>query len=197
VGVCGLTASGKRCLPRTPTCELRIADVRIGVLCTKNGAEGRLASPFGEERSITWTSAIIGAGDFGLAGRVFDVEGLHHAVVDHHGIALRAHAEPALGQVRGQSRAPWPSCRCRRRETRWVAAGRLLPGVHTNTSLTPVNRDGVDALGLDRGRVLDGSPAGVLVAGRVKAPGTANSTTFLPLNNSSVVFGFGPSPVIT
>src|SRR6187401_3062448 len=31
----------------------------------------------------------------------------------------------------------------------------------------------------------------------VKAPGTANSTTFLPLNNSSVVIGFGPSPVIT
>src|SRR4029078_12671465 len=31
----------------------------------------------------------------------------------------------------------------------------------------------------------------------VNAPGTANSTTFLPLNNSSVVFGFGPSAVIT
>ena len=31
----------------------------------------------------------------------------------------------------------------------------------------------------------------------VKAPGTANSTTFLPLNISSVVFGFGPSAVIT
>ena len=31
----------------------------------------------------------------------------------------------------------------------------------------------------------------------VKAPGTANSTTFLPLNTSSVVFGFGPSGVMT
>ena len=31
----------------------------------------------------------------------------------------------------------------------------------------------------------------------VNAPGTANSTTFLPLKISSVVFGFGPSPVIT
>ena len=31
----------------------------------------------------------------------------------------------------------------------------------------------------------------------VKAPGTANSTTFLPLKISSVVFGFGPSAVIT
>ena len=31
----------------------------------------------------------------------------------------------------------------------------------------------------------------------VKAPGTANSATFLPLKMSSVVFGFGPSAVIT
>ena len=32
----------------------------------------------------------------------------------------------------------------------------------------------------------------------VKAPGTANSTTFLPLKMSSVVFGLlGPSAVIT
>src|SRR5918996_5315453 len=31
----------------------------------------------------------------------------------------------------------------------------------------------------------------------VKAPGTANSTTFLPLNTSSVVLGFGPSAVMT
>ena len=31
----------------------------------------------------------------------------------------------------------------------------------------------------------------------VKAPGTANSTTFLPLKISSVVFGFGPSAVMT
>src|SRR5690348_7476454 len=31
----------------------------------------------------------------------------------------------------------------------------------------------------------------------VKAPGTANSTTFLPLNSSSLVFGLGPSAVIT
>src|SRR5467141_719125 len=31
----------------------------------------------------------------------------------------------------------------------------------------------------------------------VKAPGTANSTTFLPLKMSSVVMGLGPSAVIT
>src|ERR671913_2550994 len=31
----------------------------------------------------------------------------------------------------------------------------------------------------------------------VKAPGTATSTTLRPLNTSSVVFGFGPSGVIT
>jgi hypothetical protein len=29
------------------------------------------------------------------------------------------------------------------------------------------------------------------------APGTANSTTFLPLNSSSEVFGLGPSAVMT
>ena len=31
----------------------------------------------------------------------------------------------------------------------------------------------------------------------VKAPGTANSATFLPLKISSVVFGLGPSAVMT
>ena len=31
----------------------------------------------------------------------------------------------------------------------------------------------------------------------VKAPGTANSATFLPLNTSSVLFQAGPSPAIT
>ena len=31
----------------------------------------------------------------------------------------------------------------------------------------------------------------------VNAPGTANSTTFLPLNTSSLGFGFGPSAVMT
>src|SRR6185437_13264252 len=36
-----------------------------------------------------------------------------------------------------------------------------------------------------------------LVQVGVKAPGTANSATFLPLNTSSVVFGLGPSDVIT
>jgi hypothetical protein len=36
-----------------------------------------------------------------------------------------------------------------------------------------------------------------LVQVGVNAPGTANRTTFLPLNISSVVFGFGPSAVMT
>ena len=37
----------------------------------------------------------------------------------------------------------------------------------------------------------------MLVQVGVKAPGTANSATFLPLKMSSVVFGLGPSAVMT
>ena len=37
----------------------------------------------------------------------------------------------------------------------------------------------------------------MLVQTPVKAPGTANSATFLPLKISSVVFQAGPSAVIT
>ena len=43
---------------------------------------------------------IIRARHLGLAGGILDVERLDHAVIDHHGVALRAHAEAAFGQVR-------------------------------------------------------------------------------------------------
>src|ERR1700720_1113115 len=42
---------------------------------------------------------VVGAGHLGLAGRVLDVDALHHAVIDHHGIALGAHAEAVRRRV--------------------------------------------------------------------------------------------------
>jgi hypothetical protein len=61
----------------------------------------------------------------------------------------------------------------------------------TKTSLTDGDRDGVDALGLDLVGVGDEARQWFLWQVGVNAPGTANSTTFLPLKTSSVVFGFG------
>src|SRR5262245_21369168 len=46
---------------------------------------------------------ILRAGDVGLAGRILDVERLHHAVVDHHGVALRACAEAAFAEIDRQA----------------------------------------------------------------------------------------------
>src|SRR5260370_35288873 len=44
----------------------------------------------------------VAAGDLDLAGRLLDIELLHHAVLDQHGIALRADAEPIARAVEGQ-----------------------------------------------------------------------------------------------
>src|ERR1700675_201744 len=67
----------------------------------------------------------------------------------------------------------------------------------TNTSLTPVTAMVSMPLPLIAAAFFTKPGRWFLWQVGVKAPGTANSTTFLPLNNSSVVFGFGPSPVIT
>src|SRR5258705_2938939 len=67
----------------------------------------------------------------------------------------------------------------------------------TNTSLTPVTAMVSMPLALIAAAFFTKPGRWLLLQVGVKAPGTANSTTFLPLNNSSVVFGFGPSPVIT
>src|SRR5690242_18945949 len=42
---------------------------------------------------------VLRAGDVGLAWRILDVQRLHDAVVDHHGVALRASAEPAFAEI--------------------------------------------------------------------------------------------------
>src|SRR5258708_9145313 len=44
----------------------------------------------------------LGAGGFRLAGRVLDVELLHHAVFNQHGIALRAQPQAACRPVHGE-----------------------------------------------------------------------------------------------
>src|SRR6185503_16808622 len=67
----------------------------------------------------------------------------------------------------------------------------------TNTSLTPVTAMVSMPLALIAAAFFTKPGRWLLLQVGVKAPGTANSTTFLPLNNSSVVFGFGPSAVIT
>src|SRR6476660_3965430 len=67
----------------------------------------------------------------------------------------------------------------------------------TNTSLTPVTAMVSTPLALIAAAFFTKPGRWLLLQVGVNAPGTANSTTFLPLNNSSVVFGFGPSAVIT
>src|SRR3977135_2170268 len=67
----------------------------------------------------------------------------------------------------------------------------------TNTSLTPVTAMVSMPFALIAAAFFTKPGRWLLLQVGVNAPGTANSTTFLPLNNSSVVFGFGPSAVIT
>src|ERR1700736_3703498 len=67
----------------------------------------------------------------------------------------------------------------------------------TNTSLTPVTAMVSMPLALILSALVRKPGRGFLWQGGVKAPGTANSTPFLPLNMSSVVCGLGPSAVIT
>src|SRR3954471_17669518 len=67
----------------------------------------------------------------------------------------------------------------------------------TNTSFTPVTAMVSMPLALIASAFFTKPGRWLLLQVGVNAPGTANSTTFFPLNNSSVVFGFGPSAVIT
>src|SRR5580692_4626430 len=73
---------------------------------------------------------IVGARHFGFARSIFDIERLHHAVLDDHRITLRANAEAALGQVRGQAQSLGPVAAAVGEKFDGVAAGSLFPGVH-------------------------------------------------------------------
>src|SRR6185312_7357682 len=67
----------------------------------------------------------------------------------------------------------------------------------TNTSLTPVTAIVLTPLALMAAALLRKLGMCRLVQVGVNAPGTANRATFLPLKMSSVVFGLGPSAVMT
>src|SRR5262245_35119208 len=67
----------------------------------------------------------------------------------------------------------------------------------TNTSLTPVTAMVATPLALMASAFFTKPRRWLLLQVGVKAPGTANSTTFLPLKSSSLVLGLGPSAVIT
>src|SRR5258708_24426476 len=45
----------------------------------------------------------LGAGDFSLPGRIFDVERLHDTVFDQHAVTLRADAEAACDKISRQA----------------------------------------------------------------------------------------------
>src|SRR4051812_49839542 len=66
----------------------------------------------------------------------------------------------------------------------------------TKTSLTPVTAMVSMPLALIASALVRKPGRWFLWQVGVKAPGTANNTTFLPLKISSVVCGFGPSAVI-
>ena len=93
--------------------------------------------------------------------------------------------------------APWHIRRCHR-----PASGscrphcRLAPRVHDEHVVDRRARDGLDALRLDLVGQVDETRQVLGVAGRREAPGTENSTTVLPSNNSSVVSFCGPSLVM-
>src|SRR5579862_1624599 len=67
----------------------------------------------------------------------------------------------------------------------------------TKTSLTPVTAMVLTPLALKAAALFKKLGMCMLVQVGVNAPGTANSATFLPLKMSSVVFGLGPSAVMT
>ena len=99
---------------------------------------------------------------------------------------------------RARGRAPWRSRHCRRRAS---APCRRRPSAlphafMTNTSLTAMQA--IVSTPLARIWSASCTKPGRCLASQVgvNAPGTENSTTFLPLKSSSVVMSFGPSLVI-
>jgi len=67
----------------------------------------------------------------------------------------------------------------------------------TNTSFTPVTAMVLTPFALMAAALFRKLGMCMLVQVGVKAPGTANRATFLPLKMSSVVLGLGPSAVMT
>src|SRR4051812_9371438 len=143
----------------------------------------------GTRRALQALQQILRAGNLRFAGRVLDVKRLHHAVVDHHGVALRARAEAAFPEVDREAD--------RLRESRAAVgekldlagrAGVLLPGVHDKHVVDAGDRDRVDALLFDLVRVGEKARQVVLVTGRRERAGHGEQYYLLALEN--IVGGF-------
>src|SRR5499427_6787400 len=95
---------------------------------------------------------------------------------------------------RALAKSPLPSAR---NSILPSAPDAFFHSVMTNTSLTAVTAMVSTPLALMASPFCRKPGRWLLWQVGVNAPGTANSTTFLPLNTSSVVFQPGPSAVIT
>src|SRR5262245_65351189 len=88
----------------------------------------------------------IAARDLDLAGRFLDVELLHHAVLDQHGIAARTRAEPVARAVEGQIDRLGEVAVTIGQEGEHAGGGLLLAGVHDEHVIDRRHRTRVDAL---------------------------------------------------
>ena len=127
---------------------------------------------------------IIGAGEFHLAGRVFDADAFDDAVVNDHAVALGANAEPATGRIeREAERLGEVGAAVGQELDLAFRTGCFLSGVHDEHIVDRGDRDGVDALGLDGVGVLDEAGHVILVAGRREGAGHREQYHLLALEN--------------
>src|SRR3954452_13910620 len=83
--------------------------------------------------TVTWEASKlleqrVAAGDLDLARRFLDVELLHHAVLDQHGVALGARAEAVARAVEGEVDRLGELAVAVGQELELVGGGGLLPG---------------------------------------------------------------------
>src|SRR6266404_3089691 len=148
----------------------------IGVSSKACGLSPGSASELLEQR--------VRARGLGLAGRFLDVELLHHAILDQHGIAFRAQPEAIAGTVECHvdRLGKFPVAVSQELDLAFGIA-RLLPRIHHEAVVDGGDRDGVDALGLDRGGVLHEAGQMVLVAGRREGAGDGEQHDLLALED--------------
>src|SRR5712691_2407373 len=135
----------------------------------------------------------VAARDLDLAGRFLDVELLHHAVLDQHGIAPRAGAETIARAVEGEIDRLGELAVAVGQEVDLVGRGRLLPRVHDEDVVDRGDRDGADALRLDGVGVLHDRRHMHLVAGAGEGARDREQRDLLALEN--LVGGFPRRPV--
>src|SRR5215475_14029477 len=131
-----------------------------------------------------------------LAGCFLDVERFHHAVVDHHAVALRAHAEAVAGTVEGEVDRFGELAVAVGEELDLVARiGIALPRAHDEHVVDAGDRDRVDALALDGIGILHDRRHVHLVAGAGVGARHGEQRHFLALEH--VVRGFPGGPIRT